>query len=293
MPFGLTNAPSTFQSVMNDLFRPYLRRFVLVFFDDILIYSPTVASHVKHLEIVLTLLFQHHFYANYKKCSFGNTEVSYLGHIISGQGVAADPEKIAAMKDWPVPKSLTELRGFLGLTGYYGQTARPLTDLLKKNSFCWTTAATDAFQALKEAVTTVPILVLPEFNQEFTIETNASGAGIGAVMSQGKKPITFLSQAFSSTGRIKSLYERELLAIVKAVSKWKHYVAGKEFVIKTDQKSLRHLLDQKAVSTVQQRWAAKLIVFNHKIEYKPGVENRVADALSRRPYHEEINQLSP
>ncbi|CAL9222852.1 unnamed protein product [Arabidopsis halleri] len=292
MPFGLTNAPSTFQSVMNDLFRPYLRRFVLVFFDDILIYSPTIASHVKHLEIVLKLLFQHHFYPNYKKCSFGNTEFSYLGYIISVQGVAADPEKITAMKDWPVPKSLTELRGFLGLTGYYEQIARPLTDLLKKNSFCWITTATDAFQALKEVVITVPILVLPDFNQEFTIETNASGAGIGAVMSQGKKPITFLSQAFSSTGRVKSLYERELLAIVKAVSKWKHYVAGKEFVIKTDQKSLGHLLDQKAVLRVQQRWAAKLIGLNHKIEYKPGVENRVADALSRRPYQEEINQLS-
>lgn len=136
------------------------------------------------------------------------------------------------------------------------------------------------------------MLVLPDFSQEFTIETDASGAGIGAVLSQGKGPIAFLSQAFSRNGRLKSVYERELLAIVKAVSKWKHYLTGREFVIKTYQSSLRYLLDQKAVSTIQHRGAAKLIGLNYRIEYKPGVENRVEDALSRRPQMEEINQLS-
>ncbi|CAA7046448.1 unnamed protein product [Microthlaspi erraticum] len=298
MPFGLTNAPSTFQSVMNDLFRPHLRRFVLVFFDDILVYSLDIGTHRRHLRTVLQLMKQHHFYANAQKCSFGEDEVAYLGHRIFAAGVAADPEKIEAMIKWPVPRSVTELRGFLGLTGYYrrfvknyGLIARPLTELLRNNGFTWSEKATEAFQALKAAVTTLPVLILLDFSKPFTIETDASGAGIGAVLSQERRPIAFLSQAFSSQGRVKSVYERELLAIVKATTTWKHYLTGREFIIKTDQSSLKHLLDQKAVSSVQQRWAAKLIGLNYKIEYKPGVENRVANALSRRAPSEEFQQL--
>lgn len=199
---------------MNDLFRPYFRRFVLVFFDDILVYNKDVTTHVEHLKVVLGLMKQHQFYVNAKKCSFGETEVSYLGHKISVQGVAADSDKIAAMVKWPVPKSVTELRGFLGLTGYYcrfvknyRQIARPLTELLKKNGFMWSDEANGAFQTLKLAVSSLPILILPDFQQEFSVETNVSGAGIGVVLSQNKRRIAYLSQAFSSQGRIKSVYE--------------------------------------------------------------------------------------
>lgn len=173
--------------------------------------------------------------------------------------MAADSEKIEVMIKWPAPRSVIELRGFLGLTGYYprfvknyGQTVRPQTDLLKKNSFTWSEAASGAFEALKKAVSSIPVLALPDFKQEFTVETDASRAGIGAVLSQNRRPVAFLSQSFSAQGRIKSVYERELLAIVKAVTKLKHYLTSREFVIKTDQRSLRHLLDQKAISTIQQ-----------------------------------------
>lgn len=140
---------------MNDIFRPFLRKFVLIFFDNILVYSSSEAEHIKHVQVVLETLFINQLFVNFKKCAFGKQEVSYLGHIISAQGVAVDMEKVQAMMDWHVPSNLQELRGFLGLTGYYrkfveryAQLAQPLTDQLRKDSFCWTNEATVAFSRL-------------------------------------------------------------------------------------------------------------------------------------------------
>jgi len=235
MPFVLTNAPATFQSVMNELFRPYMRRFVLVFFDDILVYNLDVETHLKHLEVFLQIRLQNRFYANEKKCHFGCTRISYLGHMITSEGDSADPTKIEAMVKWPQPKNITKLRGFLGLTGYYrrfvagyGKIAKPLTELLKKGKFEWSVEGTSAFEALKEAVICLPTLALPDFEKPFVIETDALGTGIGAVLSQDKRPIAFISQGFSSKGRVKSVYERKLLAIVFVVDKWKHYLTGEK-----------------------------------------------------------------
>ncbi|GMI79893.1 hypothetical protein HRI_001658600 [Hibiscus trionum] len=163
MSFDLTNAPATFQSLMNKVFEPYLRKFILVFFDDILIYSKTLADHIQHLTTALALLQQHQLYAKKSKCFFGQTQVEYLGYIISDKEVSTDEAKIQAMKDWPFPKNIKSLRGFLGLTGYYkkfirgfGIISKPLSDMLKKGNFLWTPQAKDAFTTLKEAMCVTP-----------------------------------------------------------------------------------------------------------------------------------------
>ncbi|XP_073017749.1 uncharacterized protein [Primulina eburnea] len=184
MPFGLKNAPPRFQSTMNEVFRPYLRKFVLVFFDDVLIYSKNWEEHVQHVESVFKLLQQHQLVLNRKKCKFGLRQVEYLGHIIMVQGVEVDPNRVESVIQWPHPKKIKRLRSFLGLTGYYrkfikdyGKIARPLTEQLKKNNFGWNDKAQEPFEMLKQAVVTTLVLRMPDFSQEFLVECDASGWG--------------------------------------------------------------------------------------------------------------------
>lgn len=241
MPFGLTNAPATFQSLMNDIFRPYLRRFVLVFFDDILIYSTTWEDHLQHLHTVLSTLEANNLIAKDSKCTFGVTTVEYLGHIVSREGISADPSKRQSIWDWPVPSTVRELRGFLGFAGYYrkfvhhfGGIAAPLTLLLTKAGFQWNEEADSAFQQLKVALTTAPVLGLPNFSQPFVIECDASGTGIGAVLMQKGRPIAYFSKALKGTARSLSTYKKEMFAVVKSVRKWRPYLLGKSFTVRTD-----------------------------------------------------------
>ena len=202
IPFGLTNAPSTFQSLMNHIFRPYLRKFILVFFYGILVFSKSLDVHLIHLRTVLSILLSNQLYAKQSKCVFGCGEVEYLGHLISVEGVRTDPRKTEAMQQWPTPRSVKVLRGFLGLTGYYkkfiqhyGIIAAPLTTLLKRDAFQWTSQAEIAFEALKQAILSPPVLALPNFSKASVMECNASGLGIGAVLMQDHRPLAFHSQA--------------------------------------------------------------------------------------------------
>nr|XP_023879731.1 uncharacterized protein LOC111992135 [Quercus suber] len=289
MPFGLTNAPSTFQALMNAIFRPYLRKFVLVFFDDILVFSSNFSDHLSHLKTVLEVLQSHQLYAKQSKCVFGCEEVEYLGHIISGSGVKADPRKTLAMQQWPIPQNIKSLRGFLGLTGYYrkfiknyGAIAQPLTDLLKKDGFHWTDKALLAFNELKAAVVQPPVLALPDFSKSFIIECDASGYGLGAVLMQEQRPIAYHSQALKGKHLHLSAYETELLALATAVKKWRPYLLGRPFIVRTDHQSLKFLLEQRIATPAQQKWLAKLLGYAFIVEYKKGIENKVADALSRR-----------
>ncbi|OMO81561.1 reverse transcriptase [Corchorus capsularis] len=300
MPFGLSNAPSTFQSAMNELFRPFLRKFILVFFDDILVYSKSMEEHLVHLEKALQTLADQHYFAKFSKCSFAQGSVDYLGHIISGLGVAVDHSKIDAILAWPVPTFIKKLRVFLGLTGYYRKFVRgyaslaaPLTDLLKKDNFIWSAEATKAFESLKHVLVTAPVLAIPDFSQPFVLETDASMTAIGAVLSQHGHPIAYFSRKLNPQMQTASAYAREMFAITESVKKWRQYLLGRPFLIYTDQQSLRNLMNQTIQTPEQQRWLAKLLGYQYTILYKLGVQNKVADALSRSfPEQGELNAIS-
>lgn len=227
MPFGLTNASVTFQGLMNEVFSEHLRDFVLVFSDDILIYSPSLESHVKHLSTVLEILRKHSLFVKRSKCTFAQPSVEYLGHLISEKGVEADQEKIMAMVSWPVPTTLKALRGFLGLTGYYrhfvahyGLISRPLTQLLKKGAFKWSSEAESAFNKLKSPMSSTLLLIIPDFSKPFVLETDACHGGVGAVPMQEGRPIAFLSKVLANKHLGLSIYEKELMGVIMPVQKW-------------------------------------------------------------------------
>jgi hypothetical protein len=289
MPFGLANAPATFQTLMNDVLCSYLRRFALVFFDDILINSSSWAEHLQHLAITLKAIRDHHLHLKLSKCSFGAALVAYLGHVISAVGVAMDADKVSAVESWPEPRSAQALRGFLGLAGYYrkfirefGIIAASLTRLLRRDAFAWDDDAAMAFRSLKAALTTGPVLQMPDFDKPFTVDTDASGSRFGAVLHQGVGPLAFFSQPFAGCHLKLAAYERELIGVVQAVWQWRPYLWGRHFIIRTDHFSLKYLLDQRLSTVPQHQWVSKLFGFDFDVEYRPGRLNTIVDALSRK-----------
>jgi len=290
MPFGLCNAPSSFQATMNLIFRPYLRRFIIVFFDDILIYSTSFSGHLHHLEITFQVLLTNQFVLKLSKCFFAQTQVEYLGHVVSSRGVEPVASKVAAIVQWPVPQSTKALRSFLGLARFYrrfikgyAMIADPLVKATTMEPFRWSSQAQIAFETLKQALSTAPVLTLPDFTLPFTIETDASGVGMGAILSQNNHLIAYFSKPFSKKLLRASTYVRELCAITSAVKKWHQYLLGHRFTIITDHQSLKELLNQVIQTPEQHTYLARLMGYDYQIKHRFGIHNHAADALSRLP----------
>uniref|UniRef100_A0A1J3GT37 RNA-directed DNA polymerase n=2 Tax=Noccaea caerulescens TaxID=107243 RepID=A0A1J3GT37_NOCCA len=286
MPFGLTNAPSTFMRLVNHVLRAFIWHFVVVYFDDILIYSKHMKDHIEHLTSVMHVLRKEKLFANVKKCTFCIDTVVFLGFVVSADGVQVDEEKVPAIRDWSSPTTVGEVRSFHGLTGFYRRFVRDfstIAEVIKKDvGFKWEKAQEDAFQALKDRLTNAPVLILPDFLKTFEIECDASGIGIGAVLMQDKKSIAFFSEKLGGATLNYPTYDKELYALVCALQTWQHYLWPKEFVIHTDHESLKHLKGQQKLNKRHARWVEFIETFPYVIKYKKGKDNVVADALSRR-----------
>ena len=309
LPFGLTNAPATFQAVMNNLFNPpkynadgsinpkhKLSEFALVFIDDIVIFSKSAADHKLHLEAVLAELRHNNILIKSSKCVWGQTELPYLGHIIGRDGIKPDPKKVQSVLNWPTPTNLREVQQFLGLTNLfiefiqgYANMTKPLTDLTRKNvPFDWTSSS---FKALKRALTSAPVLALPDPAMPFELVCDASGYGIGAVLFQQGQPLAYYSRKMSAAERNYVVTEQELLATVEAMRVFRCYLlSGQQFTLVTDNQPNTFLQTQPHLSRRQARWSEYLQRFNFCWVHRPGRHN-VADPLSRNPDFKSLNAL--
>ncbi|KAL0154784.1 hypothetical protein M9458_049047, partial [Cirrhinus mrigala] len=298
MPFGLVCSPSVFQAFINDVFRDMLNRWVIIYIDDILIYSDSFQEHVKHVRSVLQRLVQHQLYAKLEKCEFHLTKISFLGYIISPEGVAMDDSKVRAVVNWPQPATIKELQHFLGFANFYRRFIRnfssitaPLTTMIKggRQRFTWTPPAITAFQELKNRFTTAPILHHPDPDLEFIVEVDTSNTGIGPVLSQRQGdppkmyPCAFYSHKLTPTEQNYDVGNRELLAMKAAFEEWRHWLEGAKhpFTVLTDHRNLEYLRSAKQLNHQQARWALFFTRFNFTVTYRPGSQNTKADALSR------------
>ncbi|KAE8655338.1 Detected protein of unknown function [Hibiscus syriacus] len=289
MPFGLSNAPSTFMRFMHQVLRPFMGKFFVVYFNDILVYSPTWTSHFDHLCAVFEMLKTECLFINQKKCSFFTTSVTFLGFVVSTDGVHADQSKVDAVLEWPKPKTLHEIRSFHGLASFYRRFIRnfstliaPITECLKGRDFQWSEEAEASFQLVKQKMTEVPVLALPDFDKVFEVNCDASGVGIGGVLSQAGRPVAFFSEKLSGSKKNYSTYDLEFYAIVQSLKHWRHYLVHKEFILFTDHEALKYINGQHKLSRPHAKWVAYLQEFTFTLRHQAGSLNRIAYALSRR-----------
>ena len=290
IPFGLTNAPTAFMDLMNRVFRPYLDQFLVVFIDDILVYSKDAQEHEHHLRIVLQTLRENQLFAKLSKCEFWLKEVSFLGHIVSAEGIRVDLVKIEAIVNWKPPRNVTKVRSFLGLAGYYRRfvqgfsvIASSLTRLLRKGvKFEWDDKCQSSFERLKEILIEAPVLIQPTSSRHHTVYSDASRIGLGCVLMQDGKVVAYASRQLKPHEKNYPTHDLELAAVVFALKIWRHYLYGEKCRIFTDHKSLKYLLTQKDLNLRQHRWLELLKDYDCIIDYYPEKANVVADALSRK-----------
>ncbi|GJV76534.1 hypothetical protein Tco_1508118 [Tanacetum coccineum] len=301
MPLGLTNAPAVFMDLMNRVCKPYLDKFVIVFIDDILIYSKKKEEHEEHLKLILELLKKEELYAKFSKCEFFIPKVQFLEHVIDSKGIHVDPAKIESIKDWASPKSPTKIRQFLGLAGYYrrfiegfSKIAKSMTNLTQKNvKFDWGEKEEAAFKLIKQKLCSAPILALPKGSENFIVFCDASHKGLGAVLMQNEKVIGYASRQLKIHEKNYTTHDLELGAVVFALKMWRHYLYGTRCTVFTYHKSLQHILDQKELNMRQRRWLELLSDYDCDIRYHPGKANVVADAFSRKEMEAQTEALKP
>lgn len=297
MPFGLTNAPATFQSIMNDILEPYIGKFVMVYMDDIMIYSRTEEEHLEHIRKVLSLLKENELVAKRKKCEFFKDRLKFLGHIISDEGIEPDDEKIKAVKEWKQPDTPKKAASFVGLAGYYrrfvkdfARIARPLHRYMA-GKVDWGPSQVEAFEELKKRLCTAPILRLPEHpdsGNKLVVTTDACGECLGGVLEEyspdGKLlgVVAYFSYALNGSELNYPVREKEFYAVVKALRLWRPYLMHNHFIIRTDHHSLIYLQSQKSIAQGRLgRWLDHVAEYDFEIQYLPGRKNTAADALSR------------
>ena len=297
MPFGLCNAPATFERLMESVLCGLNWETCLVYIDDIIVFGRTFEESLENLRKVFDRLRQANLKLKPKKCNLFQRKVKYLGHVVSGEGVQCDPEKIDKVLNWPGPKRVKDVRSFLGFASYYRKfipdfstIAAPLTALTKKvtrkNGFHWNPSAEAAFQKLKIALTSTPILAYPSRNDRFILDTDASGVGMGGVLSQlqdgEERVVAYASKTFNKAQQQYCTTRRELLAMVEMISHFRHYLWGRNFLLRTDHASLKWLINFKKPEGILARWLAALSTYDFEIEHRPGNKHQNADGLSRQ-----------
>jgi hypothetical protein len=294
--------------MINTVLQEYLDLFVVVYLDDILIFSNTLEEHKEHVHLVLQTLQNAKLLVEPEKSDFHKQYVKYLGYTISPGKIGMDKSKIQAIEEWPVPKSIRDVRAFLGYVNFYrrfitgyGGIATPLTNLTRKNTpFIWDNTAQQAFEDIKARVVSEPILMMPDPERPFEVETDASDYALGGQLGQRDDegrlhPVAFFSKKLNGPELNYQIHDKELMAIIEAFKEWKPYLSGTNHQVKvyTDHKNLTYFTTTKDLNKRQTRWSEFLSEFNFQIIYRKGKDNGRADALSRRPDHEENEPTIP